>query len=364
MLHQARERGSNTAMRNVVVSLLLAFGWQGMSLSLAQEGQAIGGELERWLKPQVWVRDTKGPVISLGAEGDFDDQHLFSPCVARDGDKYWLWYCGSRGSVEDRVFGMGLARGTDGRAFEKYPESPVLAFADHRHSVLTPTLLSNTDGRPIREAGKLRMWLSGTNFHDKSGLHTLHESTSDDGVHWSQPSVAMLKGVYAPTVMKDGDVYRMWYTDVSKSPWVIRYAESDDGRAWRSDPAVALKVDQPWEQDRLFYPTVRKVDGMLVMWYGAYWRGQGSQQTALGFAVSCDGRKWTKSPHNPVMKPDASRAWESHYVTSECVLRNEDGSWRMWYASRTKPPFTHKYLAIGTAKWAGPALGSAGAKQP
>jgi hypothetical protein len=28
-----------------------------------------------------------------------------------------------------------------------------------------------------------------------------------------------------------------------------------------------------------------------------------------------------------------------------------DGSWRIWYATRTKPPFTHKYLAVGTARW-------------
>lgn len=342
-------------MRNVFIALLLVIGLQAPLLSWAQEGRAVERELEKWLGPQEWVRDTEGPVISLGAEGSFDDQHIFAPCVAREGDKFWLWYCGSRGTVEDRVFGMGLARGMDGRGFEKYAESPVLAFADQRHSVLTPTLLSNSDGRPIREDGKMRMWLSGTDFHDKSGLHTLHESTSEDGVHWSQPSAALLKGVYAPSVMKDGGVYRMWYMDVSKSPWVIRYAESDDGKAWRVDPAVVLKVDQPWELDRLFYPTVRKVDGVLLMWYGSYWKGQGSQKTALGFAVSRDGRTWTKSPHNPVMKPEASRAWESHYVTSESVMRNEDGSWRMWYASRTKPPFTHKYFAIGTARWGGPA---------
>ena len=101
----------------------------------------------------------------------------------------------------------------------------------------------------------------------------------------------MLKGVYAPTVLKDGDTYRLWYTDVSKSPWLIRYAESRDGRAWSVDPEAVLKVDQDWELSRLFYPTVRKVDGVLLMWYGSYWKGQGSQKTALGFAVSRDGRQ-------------------------------------------------------------------------
>ena len=76
--------------------------------------------------------------------------------------------------------------------------------------------------------------------------------------------------------------------------------------------------------------------------------------TALGIAASPDGRTWTKSPHNPVFRPDATRSWESHYVTSQSLHRDKDGTWRIYYASRPKPPFTHKYFAINTATWPGP----------
>jgi hypothetical protein len=38
------------------------------------------------------------------------------------------------------------------------------------------------------------------------------------------------------------------------------------------------------------------------------------------------------------------------------VIRNEDGSFRIWYASRKKPPFVNKYFAINTATWSGPAI--------
>ena len=58
--------------------------------------------------------------------------------------------------------------------------------------------------------------------------------------------------------------------------------------------------------------------------------------------------------HNPVFGPEPSRDWESHYTTSQTVMRLADGSWRMWYATRPAPPFDHKYYAIGTAHWAGP----------
>ena len=338
-----------TSIRVLLTAVLLA------AAPLAESAEPLDPALVRWLGPQDWKRDTGGPVISLGENGAFDDQHIFAPCVAQMAGQHWLWYCGSRGTVADRVFGLGLATSRDGRSFARHALSPVMNFADARHSVLTPTLLTDIEGNPIREGSKLRLWFSSTDFHDPSGLHTLHESTSDDGIHWSPPSEAQLKGAYAPSVLKNGDIYQLWYTDVSRGPWVIRYGESRDGHQWKVEPEAALKVDQPWEKDRLFYPAVRRDGDVLLMWYGSYWAGQDSQKTALGFAASRDGRHWVKSPHNPVLRPDASRPWESHYVTSQSLIRHSDGSWRIWYASRTKPPFTHKYFAIGTATWSGPA---------
>jgi predicted GH43/DUF377 family glycosyl hydrolase len=292
-------------------------------------------------------------VLSLGPAGAFDDMHIFAPCVAQGDDMYWMWYSGSRGEVARRVFALGLAVSKDGKQFSRHPDSPVLRFGDERHSVLTAALLRGTGGEVLREDGKLRLWFSSTDFTDKTGRHTLHETTSKDGLHWSPPSPVQLEGVYAPTVIKDGDRYRVWYTDVSGPQWVIRHAASADGRRWQVAPDAVLKIDQDWEQGRLFYPTVVKVDDVYLMWYGSYWSAK-ANHTALGFAASVDGLRWHKSEHNPVLRPDPTRPWESHYTTSQTVLRLPDGSWRIWYASRKKPPFVNKYFAIGTATWRGP----------
>src|SRR5262245_54093922 len=181
--------------------LLMAAALAGQPLALL--AQSSDSELARWLVPQAWTHDTDSPVISLGPEGAFDDQHIFAPCVARESDRFLLWYCGSRGTVEDRVFGLGLATASDGRIFQRHSDNPVLTFADGRCSILTPTLLAANDGTPIRENGKLRLWFSSTDFHDRSGLHTLHESTRTDAVHWSLPSPALLRDVYAPSILKD-----------------------------------------------------------------------------------------------------------------------------------------------------------------
>jgi len=225
----------------------------------------------------------------------------------------------------------------------------VFRFGQGQRSVLTPAFLRSPDGTVLREDGELRMWFSSADFQEKSGLHTLHETTSPDGLDWSPPSDAQLKHVYSPTIIRDGNDYRMWYIDVSET-WIVRHAQSRDGKHWRVTPDPCLKIDQPWERTRLFYPTVRRIDGIYVMWYGSYWTGRPST-TAIGFAVSLDGLQWHKHPNNPVHSPDPTRPWESHYVTSQSILPQPDGSYRMWYASRKKPPFLNKYFAINTAVW-------------
>lgn len=313
------------------------------------EAQSIDALLKRY-STQEWRRDVGEPVIRLGAPGDFDDTHVLSPCVAKIGRRYFLWYVGSQGKVADRVFRLGLAVSDDGREFQKHASGPVLQFSDGKRSILTPTLLAQNNGVPVRDNGKLRMWFAATDFHDPAALHTLHDATSEDGLTWTAPSEPLLRDVYAPSVVHDGDQYRLWYTDVAAKRWCIRHAVSRNGRDWQVDVDPVLEIDQPWETGRLFYPTVRKVDGGYVMWYGAYWKGP-SQKTALGTAVSLDGRRWTKSQMNPIFRPDESRAWESHYTTSQSLMQLDDGSWRIWYASRAKPPFIHKYFAIGTAIW-------------
>ena len=99
-----------------------------LALSLCGLAPAANDGAERlrpWLAAQGWVRDTPGPVLSLGTPGAFDDMHIFAPCVALEDGQYRMWYCGSRGSVGQRVFRVGLAVSRDGRNFQKIADNPV-----------------------------------------------------------------------------------------------------------------------------------------------------------------------------------------------------------------------------------------------
>ena len=336
----------------LAIAVLISSGQLAPRASAANPA-TVPTELQKWLGPQKWARDTDGPILELGDLGQFDDTHIFAPCVASFNGTVHLWYSGSSGSVARRVFDLGLATSREGRVFRKRAANPVFQFGDGKHSILTATLLRNPDGSVLREDGQLRMWFSSTHFEGGTGKHQLHGSRSTDGVTWESPSPPQLNHVYAPTILKEGSQYRMWYTDVSGPTWVMRSATSSDGKRWRVHSDPVLELGQAWETSRLFYPAVLKIDGVYLMWYGSYWRAR-SNTTAIGMAASLDGYTWYRSPHNPVLRPDPKRSWESHYTTSQSVIRQADGSFRIWYASRKKPPFVNKYFAINTAVWSGP----------
>ena len=92
------------------------------------------------------------------------------------------------------------------------------------------------------------------------------------------------------------------------------------------------------------------------MWYSSrYWWGQpgDSFKTAVNFAISTDDLTWHKHPGNPVMRPDPTLPWESHFNSSLCVLRLPDGNWRIWYGGRKAPPWVNQYFSVCAATWKG-----------
>ncbi|MFP6676849.1 MAG: hypothetical protein VB878_17325 [Pirellulaceae bacterium] len=333
-----------------------------VSVFISSAAAEVPQQLQRWLGPQDWRRDVDGPILSLGKSGQFDDTHIFAPMVALDKDRFLLWYCGSRGfahdlsktrTVDERVFELGLATSKDGKRFERHPAGSVYQLNEGKHSVLTPTVLRNADGSVLREAGKLRLWFSSSALGGGGRVQAIQEITSPDGIHWSKASPAQIERAYAPTVIKTDDGYQMWFTVPGGYPWLMKHAHSDNGHDWTVTEEPILKVTQDWEHFLQIYPTVTKIDDVYLMWYASYSQ-QDREATAIGFAVSLDGVKWHKHPQNPVLRPDPKRPWESHYVSSQSVVRLPDGSFRMWYASRKKPPFKNLYFALNTAHWTGP----------
>ena len=115
----------------------------------------------------------------IGAEGTYDTVHAYTPFVIKDGDAYKMWY-------------------------------------------------SSSDG---------------------SNLRILY-ATSSNGITWSNHQMVVDTGsvgtysnvhAHAPFVIKDGDIYKMWYAGYDSTTWRILHATSSDGITW-SDHQMVVDI--------------------------------------------------------------------------------------------------------------------------
>jgi predicted GH43/DUF377 family glycosyl hydrolase len=221
----------------------------------------------------TWEMDPANPVLTRGAEDDWDDGALFGVAMVHDGSGFRMWYAGCDGEY----CRTGLASSPDGSSWTKHQDNPLI---------------------DVGSTGSFDAYL--VNPHS--------------------------------VVVSDG-VYRMWFLGSPTSPftgapsWVIGYAESEDGLSWTKHPVPVLGPDPGWEA-RFVYTASVHFDGLQYhMWY----TGSASSHAAIGYAVSSDGIEWTKYLSNPVM--DEVGSGGSEYAQ---VLRNEAaGTYEMWYRDHT-----------------------------
>jgi hypothetical protein len=129
--------------------------------------------------------------------------------------------------------------------------------------------------------------------------------------------------IYAPSVVVEGDLWRMWYGGQGKNGHDrIHYAESRDaGRTW-GKRGVALENGSA---NHVNDPSVLRVEGTWFMFYTVAERGT---EDAIALAVSSDGAKWEKK--GVVLPPGPKGSWDSRLVGRPSVL-HENGQFRMWY---------------------------------
>lgn len=174
----------------------------------------------------------------------------------------------------------------------------------------------------LRMLSHYRMWFSWR----------LHEcvawTDSRDGVHWSQPAIALERGssqawdarVNRPTVVHRPDGYHMWFTGQTETHSAIGYAMSKDGVSWRrvtNRPVLTPSV--PWEHVAVMCPYViwDQASGLYCMWYSG---GTQGEPNAIGYATSPDGLSWTRNPSNPVLRPNPAISWERERVTGAQII--------------------------------------------
>jgi len=149
--------------------------------------------------------------------------------------------------------------------------------------------------------------------------------------------------VYAPSVLFEDGVYKMWYSGLQASSRAqqlvesgkypgfsrIGYATSTDGIVWtkyKGNPVLDLGADGEWDDIHVYSPSVLFEDGVYKMWYTGY----DGYSYRIGYATSLDGIVWTKYKGNPVLDLGSPGEWDDGHVSGPSVLF-EDGTYKMWY---------------------------------
>lgn len=228
------------------------------------------------------------PILDPGPRGAFDDSGVTTSCLVQHSDAHFLYYTGwSLGKTVPFYLYVGLAVSDDGEHFERVSAAPILERDD-----VDPFLTASP--WVLFDEGRWRMWyVSATHWQVVEGVarHSYHVryAESDDGISWRRDGIVCIDfsnedehAISRPCVVRDGDVYRMWFSARGPS-YRIGYAESADGITWeRKDEEAGIESSGEWDAEMQAYPAVFDHDGRRYLLYN----GNGYGRTGIGWAAA------------------------------------------------------------------------------
>ena len=228
------------------------------------------------------------PLIRIGPHGAYDDSGVTGGCLVDEGGRLYLYFSGWSLAVGvPFLFFVGCAVSTDGGShFEKVSAAPVLG-----RNRFDPFLTASPS--VLVEGGVWRMWyVSGTGWSGGATLephYNIRYAESKDGIEWKPTGRTCIDYSYEnehaiarPHVIKDGSIYRMWFSHRGDS-YRIGYAESADGLQWsRKDDEAGITVSPDgWDSAMVAYPWVGDIGGRRRMLYN----GNAYGRTGIGEAI-------------------------------------------------------------------------------
>ena len=217
------------------------------------------------------------------------------------------------------------------------------------------------DGHALWDGENYRLYFtceSGDSYYSiglfiSPHLDSLWVEYENNPVFAPDPTIWDSLAVMTPHVIKDGDIYKMWYSArIEGGNRHIGYAESSDGIDWDrlSTPVLSPVPGSDWESVNMVSPCVIKEnDTSYTMWYNAGdgWIWQ------IGVAHSSDGINWTRPPDNLVIENEPG--WSNSWVRFPLVLRTES-HYTMWFTSSrgntlTYPGMIETAVSIDGVNW-------------
>jgi len=227
------------------------------------------------------------PVLAPGALGCFDDSGAMLTWIAREGERRLLYYIGWNLGVTvpfRNAIGLAISKG-DG-PFVRYAEGPIVDRTPKEPQFVASCCV-------IPDGALWRMWYLACVRWEATPQGPRHHyhiryAESNDGIGWRRQGRAAIDfrdaaeyAISRPSVIKDGDLWRMWFSARGER-YRVWSAESSDAIAWRRDEQPALDVSPSgWDADMVEYPHVFDHGGRRYMLYN----GNGYGESGFGLAV-------------------------------------------------------------------------------
>jgi predicted GH43/DUF377 family glycosyl hydrolase len=341
-----------------------AFGSVGVR-TLATNGSGTSASLQLPTTLLPLTLDHANPVLSPAEAVVGDNDGVDDPTVAKVGSAYVMWYSGTAedGSgpaifMATSTNGVGWTRANGG--------NPVLegtAGAFDADGVYAPDVSYD----PTDTTTPYRMYYSGKS----STFGGIGYATSVDGVTWLQykgptglfptpvvdhgsPGSADSFSAADPSVMKDGSVWKMWYTGDDSNKKRIAYATSSDGVNWAKGGKVIAPEDPGVSANiafGAFAPTVWKTTtGYSMLLTGRKLVSGSTFQTKIMSTTSSDGISW--SGPSPALNPSGTNSNFDFSNLNSPDLLEDPGSaspYKLYYSGNTIDANGNFHTRIGVA---------------
>ena len=235
-------------------------------------------------------------VLDLGRPGTFDQDGVMPSSIIKHNDQLYLYYTGWNACQTTPYHNaIGVAVSNDGGyTFTRVGEGPILdRTLQEPYIAITPYVLKQGDVWHMWYASGIE-WLKTPQAYEPR--YVIKYACSHDGIAWRRQNTSCLKllntqeVLVRPTVLYEQDTYHMWFsfrdcTDYrdGEHSYCIGYACSQDGHDWqRRDAEILLNETTPgWDCHMQAYPYVVKHGEQYYLFYN----GNHFGQFGFGYAI-------------------------------------------------------------------------------
>lgn len=219
--------------------------------------------------------------MDLAQEGTYDANGVLPFEVLKVDNKYQMWYIGYTTSW--------YIMHCESDDFTTWSGHQLVV--DHTHTYDTD---NQHPGTVIYASGTYKMWYSG---YDGTNWRIMY-CTSTDGKTWSNHQVVVDYNehsyastyAYLPCVLKEGAMYKMWYSGYDGTNYRIIYCNSTDGLSWSNHQMVIDYTTTPEiGTDRVRPNKIVYVDDMYRLWLDYY----NGTTWVTGYTTSINGIQWS-----------------------------------------------------------------------